>query len=117
MRCKDYLRSKEWSMGNGQCPECNGLDPDHYGTGGWIRKSEFGHTTNCPLGLSLKEIGLEVLFQGEFNPKIEYENYINEDGVFGIRPKTEEGCPRLRKFNRQLRADLLYNFYEEADDL
>ena len=23
----DYLLQKEWSMGNGQCPECHGLSP------------------------------------------------------------------------------------------
>ena len=53
-----YLRKKEWSMGNGQCDECEGLGPDMLG---WD-PSTFGHEKDCKFAKMMVELGLDVQY-------------------------------------------------------
>ena len=52
-----YLKSKEWSIGNGQCPQCCGCKPRK----GWWTDT-VGHELNCLLAKSLQEIGIKVVW-------------------------------------------------------
>ena len=53
----EYLREKEWSMGNGQCPECGGLSKEWLEDTIW---SDVGHETECKLATALESLGEKV---------------------------------------------------------
>ncbi len=66
----NYLRGKlEWSMGNGQCPECYGVH------GGWLghpfhpTPSSIGHEPDCQLARAICSLGGEVVYRGEYVPE------------------------------------------------
>ena len=50
---KEY--KKEWSLGNGQCPDCLGCGPE---MGGEI----VGHHSSCQLAKLMKIAGLDVVY-------------------------------------------------------
>ena len=56
-----YLRKQEWSMGNGQCPECCGCSPKIR----WGRDVNLGHKSGCALNAALQEIA--VLVEAEYD--------------------------------------------------
>lgn len=62
-----YLRKQEWSMGNGQCPECHAKGPSWLGIGGWGQ--EIGHKPDCPMAAILKRLGQHVVFHQEYARK------------------------------------------------
>jgi hypothetical protein len=64
---KDWaaLRKLEWSMGNGQCPECHAQGPSWLGFGGW--GSHVGHTKKCPVAKTLVDAGLAVVFKTRYD--------------------------------------------------
>ena len=61
----DYLQAREWSMGNGQCPDCCGLSLD------WLRHFTYlpdrraGHKLDCKLAGALREAGVEPMLEGD----------------------------------------------------
>ena len=59
-----YLRKKEWSMGNGQCDECEGLGPDMYTLSRRVTAdpSSFGHEKDCKFAKMMVELGLDVQY-------------------------------------------------------
>jgi hypothetical protein len=63
------LREKEWSMGNGQCPECCGLSPKWY-KGGFLNDvknpSKIGHEKFCLLARMMKDYGIRPVMLGNF---------------------------------------------------
>ncbi len=88
-----YLRGKEWSMGNGQCPECYGLSSK---LRSYYPSRLAGHHPQCLLAVALEELGDKPLFKSdpekekyyeslvkaelelqEFNPKPEYLPHIS----------------------------------------
>jgi hypothetical protein len=81
-----YLREKEYSMGNGQCPECCGVPPSWHGHPCHPTPQSIGHKRNCPLAAAIMEQGGSVLFQGKltelplgerYKPGTAYYKYIN----------------------------------------
>lgn len=60
MKALEYLRNKEWSMGNGQCPECCGCNPD---ANWWTQR--VGHDFDCDLALAIQELGGTAKFDQE----------------------------------------------------
>ena len=56
------LRKGEWSVGNGQCPECYGSGPSFHGRcfGGWQAAAELGHEKKCGRAEAMEELGGEV---------------------------------------------------------
>jgi len=56
----EYLRSIEWSLGHGQCPECLGRSSSF----NKIKKSEAGHQPECKLALAICDLSKseQVLF-------------------------------------------------------
>lgn len=68
MSCLNYLKKLEWSMGNGQCPECCGVPPSWYGHPCHRTYGSIGHHKGCKLAASLKELGDSPLMMGEYTP-------------------------------------------------
>lgn len=94
-----YLKRREWSMGNGQCPECCGVPASWHGKHPLhMDAASIGHEANCQLAAALRNAGEAPLMKGMFISNVEYEQYISDDGCFGVRPKTTEGCQRYRAF-------------------
>ena len=79
-----YLTEQEWSMGNGQCPECCGI-----GVGFHMQdhSSRIGHKKGCKLAKQLKEIGGKPMMIGDFDPGYEFESYWSESGFLSNRLK------------------------------
>ena len=102
-----YLLSKEWSMGNGQCPECFGVPASWHGHSLYLTGADIGHERNCSLAKSLAELGKTPLMKGDYKNKIVYENYITDSGFHSTRLKTPDGCPRIRKLNSEFQRKIL----------
>lgn len=63
MKAIKYLRNREWSMGNGQCPECHGSEPGKWAPHPCVKtKDEEGHQPKCSLAESLEELGEKVIY-------------------------------------------------------
>lgn len=88
-----YLLKKEWSMGNGQCPECCGVNEKWLGHILHLDSKSLGHKEDCILANMLIENGFKPLYKGESKLTDEYENYISEHGFYCTRLKTKNGCP------------------------
>jgi len=59
-----YLKSKEWTMGNGQCHECCGNKPRH----GWWTPT-IGHRKGCKLAICLEELNVKVVWERKNHSK------------------------------------------------
>ena len=62
----NYLLSREWSAGNGQCPECFGVPASWYGHPCFRHPDQVGHKKGCSLAASIKELGGEPLMIGTY---------------------------------------------------
>lgn len=101
----EYLKNKEWSMGHGQCPECGGVPPSWHGHPCHMTPDTIGHDSKCTLAEALRDAGETPLMKGEYTSDLEFEHFIDENGAFGTRPKTKEGCPRYRAFSEKRRQE------------
>jgi hypothetical protein len=76
-----YLLGQEWSMGNGQCPACNGMRPGRWAPHPCCPTTEHeGHYADCILAASLKEQGEAPQFRTAPD--------------FRIKPTTKTAWPR-----------------------
>ena len=98
-----FLRNKEWSMGNGQCPECCGVPASWHGHPCHMTTEGIGHEANCSLAAALVAVGDTPLMKGTFKSNAEFEHYISDGGFFGTRPKTAKGCPKYQAWSRKLK--------------
>ena len=101
-----YLRKREWSMGNGQCPDCGGVPERWHGHPLHMTTNTIGHEAECDLAESLAACGEKPLMKGEFRSDKQFENYISEDGFLGTRPKTEHGCQRYKAASEEFQKHL-----------
>ena len=62
--CILYFKKIEWSFGNGQCPECFGLQPRKK----WWTET-VGHIKNCVIGKCLEELGEKVVWERKNHSK------------------------------------------------
>jgi hypothetical protein len=106
MTALDYLLAHEWSMGNGQCPECHGVHAGWYPHPCHMTPDTIGHKLDCPLAASILDVGGKPLFLGAFKDSKQYENYITDDGFYSIREKTENGCPKIKEHNREFQESM-----------
>jgi len=102
----EYLKSKEWSMGNGKCPECCGVNEGWHGHPCYMDAKSIGHEKNCSLAKAINELGVNTLYLGEYKSDKQFEHYIDNNGVFGTRIKTENGCERYKKYAKQFDDNL-----------
>jgi hypothetical protein len=99
-----YLLAREWSMGNGQCPDCCGVPPSWHGHPLYLKTEKIGHQKGCKLAAALTSAGESPLMQGEFVSDVEYEDHITDDGFFTTRLKTAEGCPKYRAHMKEVES-------------
>ena len=83
---ENYLKSKEWSTGNGQCPECCGVPPSWYGHPLHRTTDSIGHEPSCKLAGAISEAGGSVLFVGSYQAEDFAPSY-REDTVRGQAAK------------------------------
>ena len=63
MSAAKWLRRKEWSMGNGQCPECCGMG--EMIAANWKfhgMPAEYGHKDGCEFAKALEELGEQAVW-------------------------------------------------------
>lgn len=108
----DYLLKKEWSMGNGQCPECCGVPASWLGHHGYMNAASIGHEKNCSMAAALTDLGQTPIIKGTFKSDIEYEHYITDDGFYSTRLKTENGCSKLKDVNEKFKQQIFDNLLE-----
>lgn len=104
-KATEYLKKQEWSMGNGQCPECCGVPASWHGHPLHMTTETIGHEENCSLAAALRDAGEAPLMKGYFTSEVEFEHFISESGFFGTRPKTECGCPRYRAYDEKIKKE------------
>jgi len=61
----EYLLKQEYSMGNGQCPECYGVPESWFPHPLYCTPDTLGHKPDCKLALSILELGGNPLFLGK----------------------------------------------------
>lgn len=108
-----YLVKKEWSMGNGQCPECCGVPPRWHGRWGYFNTDTIGHKQSCMLAAALRELRHTPLILGHYESDREFERFL-ENGFFGVREKTEDGCEAYLEWENQNIPKLPQFSLEEA---
>ena len=57
---KEKLKEKEWSMGNGQCPTCGGMEPGFNSNLLSYNKFDCGHTDSCETAFIMENLGMKV---------------------------------------------------------
>jgi len=97
----NYLIDKEWDD-NKQCTECLGVSESWHGHPLYMDEDTIGHKPGCQLAAALKSIGNNPLMIGSYVSDIHYESFINEQGMFGTRKKTEHGCTRFKEEAKRL---------------
>lgn len=60
----EYLKKHEWSMGNGQCPECCGVPASWHGHPCHMTAETIGHEADCSLAAALRDAGETPLMKG-----------------------------------------------------
>ena len=75
-----YLLKREWSMGNGQCPDCCGVPKSWLGHPLYLDGSGIGHEPKCSLAAAIAGAGGKPLYIGKFKPKIQYETCLVSAG-------------------------------------
>uniref|UniRef100_A0A6M3XJU8 Uncharacterized protein n=1 Tax=viral metagenome TaxID=1070528 RepID=A0A6M3XJU8_9ZZZZ len=113
MKAAKYLKKQEWSMGNGQCPKCCGVPPDWLGHPLHLDSNTIGHQPGCQLASSLISLGIQPIMIGKFVSDMVYECYINDSGVLSTRPKTKNGCPKVKAINEEFEAKLIDAIFGE----
>lgn len=81
MSALDYLLKQEWSMGNGQCPECCGVPESWHGHPLHMTPDTIGHQKKCKLAASIKELGGTPLMIGDFKSTKVFKYEWGEGGI------------------------------------
>lgn len=79
-----YLRNIEWSMGNGQCPECHGARASWYGHPCHRDPEGIGHRATCELAAAISALGEAPLMVGTFRPSPELVEAAKEPNAGSI---------------------------------
>lgn len=59
-----YLRKQEWSLGNGQCPECGGVPESWFPHPLHPTPETLGHEHGCALAGAIEALGETPLYKG-----------------------------------------------------
>ena len=85
-------KDKEWSMGNGQCPECQGLPPSWHGHPCALTSNKIGHKPDCLVALTIEAFGGAVIRLGDYRDPREFECFIDGYGFYDTRVKEDLPC-------------------------
>ena len=87
MSALDFLRKDEWSMGNGQCPDCHGVPEKWFGHPLFLTADLIGHHPDRKMALAIQELGGEALIIGDFKSDVECETCTTNEGFLSTRIK------------------------------
>lgn len=66
MTALEFLRKDEWTMGNGQCPDCCGHAPGKWAPHPCVpTKAHEGHKPDCGRAAAITELGGAVVYATE----------------------------------------------------
>ena len=80
-----HLKKLEWSMGKGQCPDCEGVPPRWHGHPLYLTADRIGHKWGCPMAQALTDLGEIPTMCGEYKSNNVYETYIKQSGILSTR--------------------------------
>lgn len=107
MSTLEYLQGKEWSMGNGQCPDCGGVPSSWYGHPLYLNPKNIGHKKGCKLALAISGADGVPLYQGEFKTADERESCLVPMGGMNILSTQIKGSnPEHRALYEQHNAHM-----------
>lgn len=95
-----YLQRKEWSMGNGQCPDCYGVSTEWLGHPLYMTADSIGHKQGCPMAAAIAELGVAPVMIGSFVP--------TEEQLEAAAPRLERSRAMQEAFAR-LYDKMLFN--------
>lgn len=83
-QAKRWLKKVEWSMGNGQCPCCDGLSKEFYPEN---KPKDLGHKKTCGLAAAMLALGMrKPLYLGQSKLADKYRaGWVN--GYLAMVPK------------------------------
>ncbi|MBW2178752.1 MAG: hypothetical protein JRG81_00020 [Deltaproteobacteria bacterium] len=84
-----YLQSLEFSMGNGQCPECNGASKSWHGHPCYPGPETIGHEADCPLAAAIQSSGGAVVFKGQLEALPLGDRYKKGSMLYAMRHSAE----------------------------
>lgn len=90
MSALKFLLAKEWSMGNGQCPECCGVPEDWIGHPCHLDSTKIGHEPDCELAAAIKDAGGAPLMMGESKRADTYRIATSPQGFLVTEPVTQK---------------------------
>lgn len=92
----EYLERREWSAGNGQCPECWGAPASWHGHPCHMTPETIGHKSDCSLAEAIQDAGGKPLMMGGFTSGVVYEPAISERGFFTTQVQGSDPRSRAR---------------------
>ncbi len=92
----EYLDRREWSAGNGQCPECWGAPASWHGHPCYMTPEKIGHESGCSLAEAIEGAGGEPLMMGGFTSDAVYESSVSEHGFFTTQAQGSDPGNRAR---------------------
>lgn len=97
MSALSYLLKREWSMGNGQCPDCCGVPASWHGHILHLTTRTIGHRNGCALAAAIKDAGGKPLFMGQFKSELQYEQCMIPNGGLNIISTQLKGSNPVRR--------------------
>jgi hypothetical protein len=97
-RALKYLLKKEWSMGNGQCPECGGVPECWFPHPLHAEPESLGHKKYCVLARAIEEAGGKPLYLGKSKLKGKYRFGLSDDSpIYHMIPADEPLSEREKR--------------------
>ena len=87
MKALEFLQDKEWSMGNGQCPECCGVPESWHGHLLYPTSENIGHKADCILAAAIKDVDGTPVMIGDYQSDVEYEAIWTKGGIMSMKNK------------------------------
>ena len=102
-----YLESLEYSVGNGQCPECWGVPPSWHGHPCHPNPKSIGHAAKCPLAKAIISAGGRVIFENSLSELPLGLRYRKGSAIYEYR-KSDEYKAWKKKVAKK-RDDLMFS--------
>lgn len=98
MSALNYLKAREWSTGNGQCPDCYGAPESWHGHPCYPDPESIGHEKTCSLASAIIGAGGAVIFKGSLTELPLGDRYKKGSAIWEER-HSPEYIARVKKMN------------------
>jgi len=114
------IKEKEWSMGNGQCPECGAVHEGWFGHPTCEDPAEIGHKRDCIYANMIIHLDGHCIFKGKsrfVGKKRVRESLIGQHTrICGINEPPDELELEAMKANKKINDEIFGNFGEQMYD-